>query len=121
MISSLANKAAADALTTSPTAKIGTGFSKLILPLTILVEMLRASKKLTSEGGRPVQPFGIITSVLQIYPILATLHSRIPSIAGLTSTTLVFEKIKATLFLKKGRKETNLLQSFFSKKSFLSL
>ena len=120
MISSLANKAAADGLTTSPTPKIGTAFSKLILLLTILVERLRAWKKLTSAGGRPVQPFGITTSQLLIYPILATLHSRIPSIAGLTSTTLVFEKIKATLFLIKGSKETNLLQSFYSKRSFLS-
>lgn len=119
MISSLANKAAADALTTSPAAKIGTAFSKLILLLTILVERLRAWKKLTSAGGRPVQPFGIITSVLLIYPILATLHSRIPSIAGLISATLASEKIKATLFLINGSREINLLQSFYSKRSFL--
>lgn len=119
MILSLANKAAADGLTTSSTHKIGTEFSKLILFLTILVERLRAWKKLTSAGGRPVQPFGIITSQLLIYPILATLHSRIDSIAGLTSATLASVKIKATLFLINGTKADNLLQSFYSKRSFL--
>jgi len=119
VILSLANKAAADGLTTSPTAKIGTEFSKLILLLTILVERLRAWKKLTSAGGRPVQPFGITTSQLLIYPILATLHSRIDSIAGLTSATLASVKIKATLFLINGTKEANLSQLFYSKRSFL--
>lgn len=107
MILSLANKAAADGLTTSPTAKIGTEFSKLILLLTILVERLRAWKKLTSAGGRPVLPFGMTTSQLLIYPILATLHSRIPSIAGLTSATLASVKTKATLFLINGTKAAN--------------
>lgn len=119
VILSLANKAAADGLTVSPTAKIGTEFSILILPLIIFVVILRAWKKVTSAGGRPVSPFGTITSQLLIYPILATLHSRIPSIAGLTSATLASVKIKATLFLINGTKAANLEQSFYSKRSFL--
>jgi len=83
------------------------------------VEIFKAWKKEISEGSSPVSPFGTVTSHGAIVPTLALCHSIMDSIFGLREETLLFEKIRATLFLMCGTKTASFLQSFYSKRFFL--
>lgn len=75
--------------------------------MTIFVEIFKAWKKEISDGSSPVDPFGTVTSHGAIYLTLALCHSIKDSIFGLRTETLVFENIRAILFLMCGRRVYN--------------
>ena len=101
---SFLRRAASEALIFFPLVQTLKSLVISICPLTILVEMLRAWKKLIWEGSRPVAPAGQVKSMGETTPTLASVGTLLASILPLSSWTLASLKMSATFCLRKGIK-----------------
>ena len=73
------SKAASEALIFFPFVHTLKSFVISIWPLLILVEMLRAWKKLIWEGSSPVGPAGTVKSIGAVEPTLASVGTLLAS------------------------------------------
>jgi hypothetical protein len=75
---SFLRRAASEALTFFPLVQTLKSLVISICPVTILVDILRAWKKLIWDGSSPVRPAGQLKSIGETTPILASVGILLP-------------------------------------------